>query len=330
MTGVVRDLRGAAPQILVLGVILLMDRLAAPGFFDVSVRSGRLAGSLVDILNRGAPVGLLALGMAPVIATGGIDLSVGAVMAIAGAVMAVIVSHGGSWILGVACALAAGAACGFWNGALIAGLGIKPFVATLVLMVAGRGVAQLVTQGRIMTFAEPHLATLGGGAWLGLPVPTLILAAMTVLAVLVVRSSPAGLFIEAVGGNRRASRLAGVEAGAVTLLVYVASGLAAAIAGIIVASDISGADANNAGLWFELDAILAVAVGGGSLAGGRFSLSRAVLGALAIQALKTGILLTGLPPEFNLLVMAGAIVLVLCLQSPALRPLAVRLAERRA
>jgi simple sugar transport system permease protein len=330
MTPALKGLRQLAPQLLALGVILLLDRLAAPSFFDLGIHGGRLVGSLMDVLDRAAPVGLLALGMAPVIATGGIDLSVGAVMAIAGAVMAAMVSHGAPWELAVMAALGAGAVCGAWNGLLVAVLGIQPFVATLVLMVAGRGLAQLVTQGRIITFIEPHLAAIGGGAWLGLPAPVVILAAAAVLAVALVRATPLGLFIEAVGGSRRASRLAGVESHAVTVSVYLASGVAAAMAGVIVASDISGADANNAGQWSELDAILAVAVGGGSLAGGRFSLTRAVLGALAIQALKTGILLTGLPPEFNLLVMAGAVVLVLCLQSPAIRPLVGHLAERRA
>ena len=329
MSPAAANFRKMAPQLVALGVILLLDRLAAPSFFDLGIHGGRLVGSLVDVLDRAAPVGLLALGMAPVIATGGIDLSVGAVMAIAGAVMAAMIGHGAPWWLAVLGALVAGGACGAWNGLLVAVVGIQPFVATLVLMVAGRGLAQLVTQGRILTFVEPHLAWLGGGAWLGVPTPVVILAAAAVLGVVLVRAAPLGLFIEAVGGSRRASRLAGVKSNGVILSVYLGSGLAAALAGIIVAADISGADANNAGLWSELDAILAVAVGGGSLAGGRFSLTRSVLGALAIQALKTGILLTGLPPEFNLLVMAAAVVLVLCLQSPAIRPFAARLAERR-
>lgn len=323
-----QHVRAMAPQLLVLAVILLVDRIAAPNLFEITLRGGRLVGSLVDIVDRGAPVGLLALGMAPVIATGGVDLSVGAVMAISGAVMAVLVSHGAPWMIGVAGALAVGLACGLWNGGLVAGLGIQPFVATLVLMVAGRGVAQLVSQGRIVTFVEPHLAAIGGGAWFGIPAPAVILAATTGLAILLFRFTPLGLFVQAVGLSRRASWLSGVNAGAVILLSYVCSGLAAAIAGIIVAGDISGADANNAGLWLELDAILAVVIGGASLAGGRLSFSRAVLGALAIQALRTGILLAGFPPESNLLVMAAAVILVLCIQSPAIRPL-MRFAERR-
>ncbi len=312
-------LRSAAPQLVVLLAILLLDRLAAPSFFDLSIRDGRLIGSLVDILNRAAPVAILALGMAPVIATGGIDLSVGAVMAIAGAVLATLANLALPWPLAVVAALAAGALCGLWNGTLVAALGMQPFVATLVLMVAGRGVAQLITSGRIVTFVEPHLAALGGGAVLGLPIPVLVTAAAAAIAILLYRATPLGLFVEAVGGNRRASRLSGVNATAITVVVYLLSGLSAGVSGAIVAGDIRGADANNAGLWLELDAILAVAIGGGVLTGGRFSLSRAVLGALAIQALKTGVLMAGFPPEFNLVIMAAAVLLVLCIQSPALR-----------
>lgn len=324
-----RYLRSAAPQLAVLAAVLMLDRLVAPSFFDLQVTAGRLVGSPVDILNRAAPVGLLALGMAPVIATRGVDLSVGAVMAICGAVMASLANQGQPWFVAVAAALAAGVACGVWNGMLVAGLGIQPFVATLVLMVAGRGLAQLITEGRIITFVDPQLAAIGSGAWLGLPIPVWILLGMTVAAILLVRLTPLGLFLEAVGGNARASRLAGVDARGVTVLAYAMSGLAAGLSGIIAAADIRGADANNAGLWLELDAILAVAVGGGSLLGGRFSLSRAVLAALAIQALKTGILLAGFPPEFNLLVMAAVVSLVLFIQSPALPWRAARLAERR-
>jgi ribose/xylose/arabinose/galactoside ABC-type transport system permease subunit len=312
-------IRSATPQLAILAVILILDRLVAPTFFDLAVKEGRLNGSLIDILHRAAPAALLALGMAPVIATRGIDLSVGAVMAIAGAVLASVVNAGWVWPVAVLAALAAGAACGLWNGFLVAVLGIQPFVATLVLMVAGRGLAQLVTEGRIVTFIEPHLNALGGGAAMGLPIPVLILICVGALGILLARLTPLGMFVEAVGVNPRASRLAGVDARAVTLLVYLGSGLAAAIAGVIVACDIHGADSNNAGQWMELDAILAVAVGGGSLLGGRFSLSRAILGAIAMQAMKTGILLAGFAPELNLVVMAAAVVLVLCIQSPALR-----------
>ena len=308
--------RGLA-QILALIVILAIDRVVSPQFFDLRLQDGRLFGSLIDVLNRGTPVALLSLGMVLVIATRGIDLSVGAVMAIAGAIAASLAdSHGLPVVL--AAALGAGLFCGLWNGFLVAVLGMQPIVATLILMVAGRGIAQLITEGRIVTFSSPDLVWLGNGSVLGLPVPVVIALGMLILTGAVVRGSALGLLIEATGGNARASELAGVGTRAMILSVYVWCSVCAALAGVIAAADIMGADANNAGLWLELDAILAVVIGGTSLFGGRFSLVLAVLGALIIQTMNTGILLSGYPPEFNLLVKAVVVLAVLLLQSPKL------------
>lgn len=308
--------RGLA-QILALIVILAVDRVVSPQFFDLRLQDGRLFGSMIDVLNRGTPVALLSLGMVLVIATRGIDLSVGAVMAISGAIAASLAdSHSLAVVL--AAALGAGLICGLWNGFLVAILGMQPIVATLILMVAGRGIAQLITEGRIVTFSSPDLVRLGNGSILGLPVPVAIALGMLILTGAVVRGSALGLLIEATGGNARASELAGVGTRAMILAVYVWCGVCAALAGVIAAADIMGADANNAGLWLELDAILAVVIGGTSLFGGRFSLVLAVLGALIIQTMNTGILLSGYPPEFNLLVKAVVVLAVLLLQSPKL------------
>ncbi|WP_442893820.1 ABC transporter permease [Bradyrhizobium sp. AZCC 1699] len=306
--------RGLA-QIVALLVILAIDRAVSPQFFDLRMQDGRLFGSLIDVLNRGAPVALLALGMVLVIATRGIDLSVGAVMAIAGAIAASLADAYGL-PLALAAALGAGLLCGLWNGFLVAMLGIQPIVATLILMVAGRGVAQLITEGRIVTFTAPDLVWLGNGAVLGVPTPVVVVLGMLVVTGAVVRGSALGLLIEATGGNARASELAGIGTRAMILAVYVWCGLCAALAGVIAAADIMGADANNAGLWLELDAILAVVIGGTSLFGGRFSLVLAMVGALIIQAMNTGILLSGYPPEFNLLVKAAVVLIILLLQSP--------------
>lgn len=308
--------RGLA-QILALIVILAVDRVVSPQFFDLRLQDGRLFGSLIDVLNRGTPVALLSLGMVLVIATRGIDLSVGAVMAISGAIGASLADNH-SLVVVLAAALGTGLICGLWNGFLVAVLGMQPIVATLILMVAGRGIAQLITEGRIVTFSSPDLVWLGNGSILGVPVPVAIALGMLILTGAVVRGSALGLLIEATGGNARASELAGVGTRAMILAVYVWCGVCAALAGVIAAADIMGADANNAGLWLELDAILAVVIGGTSLFGGRFSLVLAVLGALIIQTMNTGILLSGYPPEFNLLVKAVVVLAVLLLQSPKL------------
>ena len=294
--------RGLA-QAFALIVILMIDRAVSPQFFNLHLQDGRLFGSVIDVLNRGTPVALLSLGMVLVIATGGIDLSVGAVMAIAGATAASLAdTHSLPVVIGSA--LAVGLACGLWNGILVAVLRIQPIVATLILMVAGRGIAQLITEGRIVTFTSPDLVWMGNGAVLGLPTPIVIAIGMLLLTGAVVRGTALGLLIEATGGNARASELSGVGTRAMILSVYVWCGICAALAGVIAAADIMGADANNAGLWLELDAILAVVIGGTSLFGGRFSLVLAVAGAMIIQAMNTGILLSGYPPELNLLVKA--------------------------
>ncbi|WP_350327339.1 galactofuranose ABC transporter, ATP-binding protein YtfT [Pectobacterium aroidearum] len=304
------------PQLLALVAILLIDSMVAPNFFSLHIQDGRLFGSLIDILNRGAPVALLALGMTLVIATGGIDLSVGAVMAIAGATAATLTAAGHPLPSVLLTALLVGALCGLWNGFLVAVLQIQPIVATLMLMVAGRGIAQLITEGQIITFDNAGLAKLGSGTLFYLPMPVIIACAVLLALWVLTRKTALGLFIESVGINLRSARNAGVSTKLVLIAAYVICGVCAAVAGVIVTADIRGADANNAGLWLELDAILAVVIGGGSLLGGRFNLLLSVVGALIIQSMNTGILLSGYRPEFNLVLKALVVLLVLVMQSP--------------
>ena len=313
-----------------LALILLANLVASPEFFALELRDGRLYGSLVDVLNRAAPVALLAIGMSLVIATGGIDLSVGAVIAITGAVCASLLAGGVDAVpVVVLLGMLAGLAAGLVNGGLVGLLGIQPIVATLVLMVAGRGIAQLINAGQIVTFHNEGFANLGVGSVLGLPTPVAILLATLVVVQLLARGTALGLFIEAVGFNPRASRYLGIGVGTVKLAVYGISGLCAALAGIVITADIQGADANNAGLWLELDAILAVVIGGASLAGGRFSLLLSVVGALIVQALATTLVMSGVPPTFNLLIKSLVILAVLLLQSESFRRQIAGLAQGR-
>lgn len=306
--------------VLALGLIWIVILLLNPAFFTFSVRDGRLIGGLVDILNRGAPIALIALGMSLVIATGGIDLSVGAVMAIAGAVAANMIVGGAFplWVV-IGAGLCAGLAAGLVNGSLVSGLGVQPIVATLILLVAGRGVAQLINDGQIVTFQNQAFAFLGVGTVLGLPTPVWLVALLLTGLLLLTRKTALGLFIESSGANSAASRYVGIPVKSVKLAVYAISGLCAALAGLVATADIQGADANNVGLWIELDAILAVVIGGASLMGGRYSLILAVVGALIIQSLNTAIVLSGISPKFNLVIKAAVIIAVLLLQSSALQ-----------
>ena len=305
----------ASPQLLSLALILFLNYLAFPGFFDIRLQDGRLFGSLIDVLNRGAPVIILAIGMTAVIASRGVDLSVGAVMAVSGAIAATLTVAGYSLPVVIIAALGTGLFCGLWNGLLVAYFDLQPIVATLILMVAGRGIAQLITEGSIITFTAPDLIFFGTGSVLGIPMPVLIAATLLVFAIMIVRRTALGLLIESIGVNRSASSYAGLNSKLLLFVIYAFCGLCAALAGIIVAADIRGADANNAGLWLELDAILAVVIGGTSLFGGRFSILMSALGAIIIQAMNTGILLSGFPPEYNLILKAVMIIVILLAQS---------------
>lgn len=299
-----------------LAALLLVDLLFIPGFFNLAVRDGHLYGSVIDILNRAAPLMLTALGMTLVVATRGIDISVGAVVALSGTVAAMLIGGGSAGEAPLAWALCAamGAAllCGAWNGLLVAALGLQPIVATLILMVAGRGLAQLLTDGQIVTVYYQPYFFLGSGYLFGLPFSLTVVAAVFALTAVLMRKTALGLFLQSVGINPVAARLAGIRTAALIVFAYLFCSACAGLAGLMISANIKSADANNAGLLLELDAILAVTLGGTSLAGGKFSLAGSVIGALIIQTLTYTIYSLGVPPEVNMVVKA-AVVFVVCL-----------------
>lgn len=310
--------------IVVLVFILLFNLFFDPSFFIIEVKNGHLTGSLIDIINRGAPLILISIGMTLVIATKGIDLGVGSVIAMSGAIAAVTVTGGNQaslmpLFLAIALALGLSVLTGVWNGVLVSRVGVQPIVATLILMVAGRGVAQLITNGQITTVYYDPYKFIGGGYLFMLPFSVFIVAIVLITAFYLTRKTAIGLFIESVGANPDASRLSGINAKNIILMVYIFSGLCAGVAGLILSSNVASADGNNAGLWYELDAILAVVIGGTSLMGGRFYLMGTVIGALIIQSLTTTIYSIGLPPEINLVIKAIVVLIVCLLQSPEFR-----------
>jgi simple sugar transport system permease protein len=315
-----------------LGLILLFDLIFIPGFFRIETKEGNLYGSLIDILRNGSTVSLLAIGMTLVIATAGVDLSVGAVMAIAASVAAVMMNpviiglelppdlmkfindpnftYAPLWEV-ILVTLLVAAICGLWNGVLVAYVRIQPMVATLILMIAGRGIAQLITNGvRIQIFYGPY-AFIGQG-WLILPFSLYIVAFVFAVAWLLTRKTAIGLFIEAVGINFRSSFYSGIDEKKIKLLAYTFCGFCAGIAGLVASSNIKTSDANNIGLTLELDAILAVVIGGTSMAGGRFSLLASVVGAMVIQAMTTSMYALGVP-AFALQAIKGLVVIFVIL-----------------
>ena len=308
-----------------LVALIVVNSISRPSFLSVTVNHGQLYGSLVDILRNSAPLMLVALGMTLVIATRGIDLSVGAQMAISGSVALTIIADSKSPNnLGtVAIAILAGVALtlllGLWNGFLVSVVGIQPIIATLVLMLAGRGIALLITGGFITTITSTPYAVLAQGYVFGFPFAFLVSAIAIVIVTILVRRTALGVLTEAVGINPSASRLAGVRSRGIVWSLYGLSGLLAGIAGILYSSNIMAADANNAGLNIELDAILAVVLGGTSLAGGKFTLAGTVIGVFIIQTLTSTITFLGVPPSVTPVFKAIVVIIVCLSQSRRMR-----------
>ena len=309
---------------LALLLLFAWNGIFTEGFFSITTRGGNLYGPIIDIFDRAAPLAIVALGMTLVIATGGIDLSVGAVVAISGSVAATLMiadpARGFDMPMpaAVALALLVCCACGAISGMLVSLLGVQPIVATLILMVAGRGIAQGVGQNVPIDPANPF-GKFGNDHFAFLPFAITMALAVLLATLALTRGTALGLFIRSVGNNPLASRLAGVQVRTVTFAVYVFSGLCAGIAGLIVASEIRLADANKAGLYLELDAILAVVVGGTALTGGRFYLVGSALGALLIQTLTITIYRSNIEWQYALVIKAAVVLVVCLLQSPEFR-----------
>jgi ribose/xylose/arabinose/galactoside ABC-type transport system permease subunit len=278
-------------------------------------------------LTQVATIVIVATGMTLVIATGGIDLSVGSLMAIAGALAPMIflgtIVPIASPVLAVALAfvvpVAVAGALGWFNGVLITRYSIQPIVATLVLFIAGRGIAQVLTNGNLQVFRNEAFQFIALGRVFGIPAQVIIMAVVVAAAAFLIRRTGLGRQIIAVGGNEEAARLAGIPSVRVKRLVYTISGLLAGVAGLIVVARNSASDANLVGLGMELDAIAAVAVGGTLLTGGRANILGTLLGACVIQLVRYTLLANGVPDAAALIVKAGLIVAAVFIQQRAER-----------
>jgi galactofuranose transport system permease protein len=265
---------------------------------------------------------IVGVGMTLVIATGGIDLSVGALMAIAGALspmifMGTLVPITPLWLaitLGIILPILAAGAFGMFNGWLITRFSIQPIVATLVLFIAGRGLAQVSTNGNLQVFKVPEFQVIALGRVLGVPFQVWIMLALVLVVAFLLKRTVFGKQVLAVGGNERAARLAGIPVTRIKLIVYGISGLCSGVAGLIVIAMNSAADANLIGQGMELDAIAAVAVGGTLLTGGRATIIGTLLGALIIQLVRYTLLANGVPDPVALIAKAALIILAVWLQ----------------
>lgn len=312
-----------------LAAVLLVNVITTPDFFKVSINNGVLFGYVIDVINRASELVILAVGMTLVTAaSGGQDISVGATMAVAGAVCCQILAGGelsvdvlaAPLVVGMMAGILAAALCGAFNGFLVAKLNIQPMIATLILFTAGRGIAQLVTAGQI-TYVRTDSYKVLGGYISGCPVPTPVFVAIAVVIIvaLILKKTTLGLYIESVGINGSASRLVGLNSTMIKFLTYVLCGILAGVAGLVASSRIYSADCNNIGLNSEMDAILAVALGGNALGGGKFSLMGSVIGAYTIQALTTTLYAMNVKADQLPVYKAIVVVIIVVIQSPVFK-----------
>ncbi len=324
-------------------LILLVCFFIRPDFFSISYQpsTGMLYGSLIDIVNRSAEITIIAMGMTLVIALGGTDLSVGALVAVAGALALKLLRWDVNeyptpgdytvqpFILVLLVPLVVCLLMGLFNGTLIAKFGMQPIIATLVLMVAGRGIAQITTDGKQFTTGFSPFRFIGQGSFLFLPMPIIITIVVVACVAIFTRKTAFGMFVESVGVNRSASRVSGLRSDRIILIVYALTGLLSGISGLIYSSRISSCDSNNAGLNYEMDAILAVVIGGTNMSGGKFSLAGTVVGSLIIRTIVTFVYYFGVTAESTMAFKAMIIAVVIVLQSEPVRNMMAKRAKSK-
>lgn len=293
-------------------------------FFQIGITNNILFGRLIDVLNRGSEVAILAIGMTLVVSSSaGTDISVGSVMSLAGGMCCMLLAGYGvtnvseykvPLFVGILAGLLVAVLCGCFNGFLVAYLNIQPMVATLILWSAGRAIGLLLCNSAIVYVRVPSFQFLGGYCGI-LPTPIIAAFVCILIAALVLRFTALGTFVQAVGTNKRAARISGFNSSKIILITYVICGLCAGIAGLVNTSRIYSADTNNIGLNMELDAILAVALGGNSLGGGKFNLAGSIIGAYTIQAITTTMYALGVSSAQAPVYKAIVVILIVVIQA---------------
>ena len=284
----------ALRRISVLGILLLICVVFALGSSDFLTAS-----NLLNVALQTSIIAIIAIGMSFVIFTAGIDLSVGSMMALAGAIAAgMAVRQGMDTYVSITIGLGIGLLLGAVNGLMIVKGGIPPFVATLSMLAIARGLTLVYTEGRPIAGLDERFIYLGTGQVLGIPLPVIIMAVIAVIAHIITRYTPYGLHVYSTGGNEETTRLAGVSPDRIKIAVYMISGFLAALGGILLTARLWSAQPNAAVGW-ELDAIAAPVLGGTSLFGGVGSIGGTVVGAFIIGVLSNGLNLMGVPSYYQ-------------------------------
>ncbi len=311
----------------------------ALNFFTISIREGVLYGRLIDVLNRGSEIAILAIGMTLVVSSSaGTDISVGSVMSLSACFCCMLLAGYGvsstndlkvPLIVGVLGGILIACVCGALNGFLVAYLGVQPMVATLILYSAARAIGLLLCNNLIVYVRNDAYKFFGG--YLGfIPTPIVIAAICIVAMTLLLRKTALGLYVQSVGINKKASRIAGLNSSRIIFLCFIVSGLCAGIAGVVASSRIYSADSNNIGLNYEMDAILAVALGGNSLGGGKFSLAGSIIGAYTIQAITTTLYALGVSTSVAPVFKAIIVVIIVTIQAPPFKAFLKKRSARKA
>ena len=311
-------------------LVLLINLIKSPSFFSISINNGVFYGRLIDILNRGSEIAILAVGQTLVVAvSAGTDISVGSVMSLSACSCCMMLAGYGNnsvnelavpMIVGMLFGILMGGLCGAFNGALVSKLKIQPMVATLILYTAARAVGLLLCNNQITYIRyEPYKYL--GNFLPNCPIPTPVFAAIIIIVVVTIllKKTALGVYIQSVGINGRAARISGINSTVICFVCYLICGLCAGFAGIVASSRIYSADSNNIGLNYELDAILAVALGGNSLGGGKFNLAGSIIGAYTIQAITTTLLAMGVSTAQAPVFKAIIVVIIVVVQAPAFK-----------
>ena len=325
-------------------LILIVCLISRPDFFSISYQPSTrmLYGNLIDILSRSAEITIIGMGMTMVIALGGTDLSVGALVAVSGALALKMMrwdviqypTPGDysvmPYALVILVPLLVCLLMGAFNGILVGQLKLQAIIATLILMISGRGIAQITTNGKQYTTLFSPFRWIGQGSLFYLPTPIIITIVVVALMMIFVRKTAFGTFVESVGINSSASRLSGINAKMVILIVFALTGLLSGISGLIYSSRIMSNDSNNAGLNYETDAILSVVIGGTSMTGGKFSMTGTIIGSIIIRTIVTFVYYFGISAEATMAFKALIIAVVIILQSEPVRIWMAKRAEMRA
>ncbi|SKA87024.1 ribose transport system permease protein [Clostridium sp. USBA 49] len=285
-------------------ILCLIISIITPRFLTIT--------NILNVLTQVSVNAIIAVGMCFVILTGGIDLSVGSILAITGAIAATLATKNVNVILNLLIVLLIGAFIGFLNGITVAKGKIQAFIVTLATMTVFRGVTYVYTKGTPISVIDSKFTFVGNGKIAGIPMPIILIIIVVLAAWYILNQTRYGRYVYAVGGNEDSARLSGINTVKIKTLVYVICGMTAALSGVVVTSRI-GSASPNAGVGFELDAIAAVVLGGTSLSGGEGSVIGTIIGAMIIGVLNNGLNLINVSPFYQSIVKGLVILLAVML-----------------